>query len=477
MVLRSKPMSRRTLLRGAGVALALPGLEAMAPRTSHAGSGGSPVRLLAYYVPNGMVMSSWTPPDVPIAHPIDVPTGLECDANRYPSWPEPGARPLTELSTILEPLAPVQDRCLVLTGLDNAVACGGGHAVGTMSFLTGRAEDGNIGPSVDQIAAAEIGSETLFRSLEAGVEGMYTSEGRPSSHGGREISWSGPGTPMAKETDPAALFDRVFMGFSPEPDLVAERRRRYRLSVIDFVLDDANALRDRLGRDDRQKVAEYLDGIRDLERRLEQPPGACEIPEPPVADAAYPERIRTLLDLLALAFQCDLTRIATFMQGESWDGRKYSFLGGELDWSGECRDSNAFPTEDRCWSHHIALSHNRRQAPFRALYEKVNVFSVENLAYLAQRLDAMDEGDGTTVLDNTMLFFSSEIGDGEDHTHLDLPIVLVGGGGGTIAGGRHMVYAQGTPRSRLFVSMLNALGVEVNTFGVDGDGPLSGLDG
>jgi hypothetical protein len=446
----SKPweLSRRTFLRGAGTLLALPVLEAMVPSVARAQAGGMPAprRLVTFFVPNGMYMPEW-----------------------YPATSGEGYA----LSPLLSPLAAFQSDFLVLSGLGN-VPCNTsnvdvGHVASTSGFLTSSSVwDGPLrnGVSVDQVAASQLKQYTRFPSLELGTKSgtSYVLH--------NNISWGTHSTPMPKETRPDILFDRLFGGLNPsESAQVIEARRRRRLSVLDYVKEDTSRLQQRLGRDDRQRVEEYLTGVRELELRVQQTRTLqCSAGTRPVNPTDVRQQVRLLLDMMVLAFQCDLTRVASFMYGEAVDESSYNFLS--------VMDGNrAVPVSQ---GHHT-LSHDIAPGSLsQRMYSAICKWEVEQFAYLLSKMKAVQEPDGT-LLDNSVVLFGSGIGESNLHDSWNLPVVLAGRGGGRIRPGRHVVYKNyntltpGVPISKLYVSMLNAVGVSTTKFGVDGDSPVPNL--
>ena len=269
------------------------------------------------------------------------------------------------------------------------------------------------------------------------------------------ITWAGPTTPMAKEVDPRLVFDRLFAGGTPgETDEQIARRNRYRKSILDFVSEDTRSLQARLGQADRQKLDEYLEGVRTLARRIAATPtdASCVPGEVPVATSNRQEIAQQMADLMVLAFQCDLTRVQTFMLGNGFTNVAYHFLGvGE--------------------GHH-ELSHHREDSAYIEHLKVIDRWEVEQFAYLVERLDSVPEGDGT-LLDNCLVMFGSELSDGNRHHHINLPVVLAGSGGGQFRTGRH-VYFRGAggefPIADLYLTMLENVGVHLETFGVNLDG-------
>ena len=442
-------LSRRTVLRGLGTALALPWLEAMGQLTAWAGDSAgrrvAPNRLAFLYVPNGKDMPNWTP----------AATGQ-----------------LNELPSILSALAPVKNEVLVLTGLaaDKARAHGDGggdHARAMAAFLTGvqpRKTDGNdirAGTSVDQLAAQRIGDQTRLASLEIGCEPAAMAGACDSGYScvySSAISWKNPTQPLPKEINPQLVFDRLF-GRHSSAD--AARREAARKSVLDFIRDDSRTLLARVGAGDRQKLDEYFTAIREVELRMERarrlpaapvPPGASA--PPPGIPASHAEHLRLMCDLLVLAFQTDSTRIATFVFANEASNRSYPELGVNE-------------------GHHEISHHGRDPEKIRKVRE-INKFHVAQLAYLIQRLKSVREGDGT-LLDHCMLVYGSGNSDGDRHNHDDLPILVAGGGGGTIKTGRHVRLPGETPITNLWASLLERMDVRVPFIG-DSTGQLGALN-
>ena len=446
-----KPLwiSRRTALKGLGACIALPWLEAMLPRAAfgEAAKAAAPLRMAFIYVPNGKNMAMWTPKDEGAGY---------------------------ELTPTLEPLRAFKDDFMVLTGLtaDKARPHGDGpgdHARAMSAWLTGRqarktdGADIRIGISADQVAAQAVGQATRFPSLEIGCEGGKNAGNCDSGYScaySSNLSWRGEATPMSKEINPKLLFDRLF-GAGPKGDDAAARRDRYKQSVLDFVAEDAKSLQSTLGANDQRKLDEYLTGVRELELRIAKAPPAIEtdgvkMDRPSGIPRDYKDHNRLMADLLALAFQTDLTRIATFVFANDGSNRSY-------------KDDLSFGE-----GHHD-LSHHQGNKEKLEKIQKINAFHISNLAYLLEKLKAVKEGDGA-LLDNCMIVYGSGISDGNRHNHDDLPILLAGKAGGTIKPGRHVRHPKETPLTNLYVSMLNRMGVNVDSFG-DSKGPLDGLDG
>lgn len=435
-------LSRRAFLGGASATLALPFLESVLPRGLARAQAAPPARFLGYYFPCGIRMEHWTPKNQGTGY---------------------------DLPVILAPLMPIQSKVSVLSGLANKPAKPDGpgdHASGTGAFLTCahpyKTEGADIknGISLDQRLAEALGGDTSLRSLQLGMDGGSSAGGCDSGYScayARNVSWSGPATPMPKQVDPAIVFDRLFAGFDPAATREqVERRLRQNKSLLDFMLDDASALDAKLGTSDRKKLDEYMTGVRELELRMataaEGP--TCEPGERPKTDLAYPDKVKVMSDLMVLAFQCDLTRFTTFMLGNAGSNRTYDFIG--------------------VTGAHHELSHHAKDPGKLDALTKIDTWEVEQFVYLLQRLDAIDEG-GSTLLDHTVVFFSSEIEDGDSHAHVNMPILLAGGGALSLMPGRHLVHANQPSVGRLFVSILQTFGLSDARFGDDGESPLAGL--
>jgi hypothetical protein len=446
-------LSRRTVLRGLGTAIALPWLEAMGPLVSwgavgepgrvSAPSGAKPApnRLAFLYVPNGKNMADWTPK-------------------------KEGAG--FDLPAILEPLRPVKDDFLVLTGLtaDKARPNGDGpgdHARALAAFLTGvqpRKTDGTdirAGTSVDQVAAARIGDRTRLPSLEIGAEQGAMAGNCDSGYScvySSTMSWKSATQPLPKEVNPKLVFERLFGG----SDANRAKRELERRSILDFVREDSKELAHKLGVGDRRKLDEYFGAIRDVEQRIERaaklpPIKAPDAKKPAGIPASYQEHLHLMCDLLVLAFQADVTRVCTFVLANEGSNRPYAFIGVPEG--------------------HHDLSHHGNDAKKKAKIRDINKFHVSQLAYLLTRLKSIKEGDGT-LLDHCMIAYGSANSDGNRHNHDDLPVLLAGRGCGTIKPGRHVRYAKDTPLTNLWVALLDRVNVKVAKLG-DSTGSLKGL--
>jgi hypothetical protein len=459
--MKTSSISRRTALKGLGVSLALPWLEAMRPLRSFAAASplASPVRMAVLYMPNGVRPDAWTPQ---------------------------GAGSAFELSPILQPLSPFKDDLLVLTQLWNrATDTGDGHYVKTGGFLTGTTITRTTGSdlrsgaiSMDQIAAQRIGHLTPLPSLELGTEppatGVDTIVGYTQLYGAH-ISWSQPTVPLAKEINPKAVFDRLFRSKTAGRAAEAAKDR----SVVDLVLSESKRLQQRLGREDRLKLDEYFESVRSVEKRIEWDARRQNetVRSDPLAEKAiaalgaridayndparvserrgnHTEQVRLMMDLMALAFWTDSTRICTFMFGNAVSGRNFSFLEGV---SG---------------GHH-QISHHQNNAEKLKEYEHINRWHIEQYAYLLEKLSHICEGEHS-LLDQSMILFGAGMRDGNAHDPRNLPIVLAGKAGGTLATGRHLIYDKGTPLANLYQGMLQRMGTPVERFS-DSTGELAGL--
>jgi hypothetical protein len=430
-------------------------LKTLAGRT-----GKSPVRMAVLYMPNGVNPHAWTPKGV----------GSEF-----------------ELSPVLEPLRRVKDKILVLTQLMNAATdTGDGHYVKTAAFLTGTTITRTTGSdlrcgavSMDQVAAKHIGNLTPLPSLELGIEpvttGVDTNVGYTRLYGAH-ISWSTPTTPVAKEINPQLAFDRLFRGPTNDGQPNAPDR-----SVVDLVMEDAKRLNSKVGKADQAKVNEYLEAVRAVERRIQfdakrktdeystDPLVRIEIDKLGArikdfyADPArasersgdHTEHVRLMLDLMVLAFWSDSTRISTFMFGNAVSGKNFSFLEGVKG------------------AHH-EMSHHENKEDKLEQYKLINIWHLAQTAYLLEKMESIKEGEAT-LLDNSMILFGAGMRDGNAHDPHNLPLVLAGWGGGTIASGRHLVYAKNTPLCNLYQSMLARVGAPVEQFS-DSTGELRGLN-
>jgi len=437
------PLSRRTFLRGSGVAVGLPLLEAMMPGSAMgAPAGGPPKRAAFLYVPNGIVHDAWKP----------VSTGSDY-----------------ELPYSLEPLREVKSDVTVLTGMSQipyGQKGGVGHARPTAALLTGAVankEKIEAGKSVDQVIADKIGTDTKLKSLELSIAGSTMNgrcDGDFSCAYSSMISYRNATSPMPTDNNPASVFKRLF-GEVSKTATPAEQSRQAKLrqSVLDSVLEDARRLHRTLGKTDQRKLDEYLYSVRQLERRIQHAsmlPNEGETPNlqvPQGKPADYGEHVRLMGDLITLAFQTNSTRVCTFMLGTAAGGQTYPMLG--------IREG------------HHDLSHQITDPDARAKLRKIDRYNVSLYAYLVQRLKSVADGE-STLLDNTIVFYGSGLGNGGAHTPFDLPVLLAGRGAGALRAGQHVKLPLDTPLNNLWLTVLNAMEAPAKSFG-DSTGLLDGL--
>jgi hypothetical protein len=438
MILSRKHLSRRTFLRGAGALVGLPFLDAMVPAMGFAQTAKPkpPVRLGFVYVPNGMVMPSWTP-----------------------------AKQGTDFAftPILKPLEPYRDQTLVLSHLmdynANALGDGGGdHARAAASFLTGAhpretGSDIRAGVSADQIAAAAVGKETRFASLELGLEDhrvVGLCDGSYSCAYTSCVSWKTPTTPLPPVPNPKHLFERLYGSAEGKADPAdVARKNRYRQSILDGATEETRRLQSDLGPADQRKLDEYLTSVREVEKGIQSAlrAGPTQRPagEPPSGIPADPtEHARLMYDLLALAFQSDQTRVATMMVGRESSIRSYDHLGLSE-------------------SHH-QLSHHKNDPATLAKLVKIQTYHMELFAKFVGRLRATQDGDGT-LLDRCLILYGAGIADSNRHTHDKLPVLVVGTGNGSLKSGRHVDYGKDTPVTNLLLALLDPVGVRPGRLG------------
>ncbi len=434
-------ISRRTLLRGVGVSLALPALQIMRPEVALASEAGkAPVRLAWIFFPNGTNAASW------------LPSGSGKD------W---------ELSPSLAPLANQRDDFNVLRGLAqvNAQSLGDGpgdHARSAAAFLTGahpyKTDGSKIknGRSVDQIAADGYGQATRLASLELGTEAGRDAGSCDSGYScaySNNISWRGESLPTGKEIKPQIAFRRLFG--SEGLKQLSEEEKKMQRSILDFVVDQRNHLNRISGVEDQRKLDEYFTSIREIETRMSRFQAPVELPagtaEPSEKPADATEHIRLMYDLMVLAFQTDTTRIASFMLGNEGSNR-------------------TFPMIDVKDGHH-ALSHHENNKSKIADIAKIDTYYTEQFAYFLSKLRGVKDSDGSTLLDNSLIVYGGCISDGNRHDHHDLPVLLAGKGGRNLETGRLLEYAKFTPMNNLYSTMLEYIGMDDIVFG-DGTGRL-----
>jgi hypothetical protein len=443
------------MLKGLGASIALPFLQAMVPPgTNIYNVPKKPVRFAFLYVPNGVNPDMWTPAQF----------GREF-----------------ELSPILQPLANVKNDILVLNELVNKYSIfpgADGHYAKTANIMTSlpiyKTTGDNIdcgGISVDQLIAKHRGHETIFDSLQYGMEqinpGIDVNVGFTRLYG-CNISWKSPSMPCSKEIEPRMAFDRLFRSFLPD---VKQKNQAWKKSVLDLVKEDADALQRQLGRADQDKLEEYLESIRSVELRIGNeekikafkhhitPQIQKELVELNIRiDEAdmhlgidITEKTRQMLDIMALAFWSDATRVSTFMFGNSVSNRNFSFLDGVKG------------------SHH-QISHHQNNPDVMEQYKKINQWHIGQYAYFLEKLKSYPEGEGT-VLDNSMIVYSSELRDGNRHSPYNIPLVVGGKGGGMLKTGQNLIFEKNTPLSNLYLSLMRILDVPLECF-ADSTGEL-----
>jgi hypothetical protein len=439
MRITRKPLDRRTLLRGLGSAMALPLLEAMVPGAGAAQPPLRPKRLQTLYSPNGMTMQEWRPTQ----------TGRDFT-----------------LSPTLQPLAPFRDHLTVFTGLASNQAIGpGGHGRSCPSFLTGvrprptEGSDLSCGISVDQVVAQHYAEDTQFASLELGID-------PPSLLGSCDInysctytntlSWSDATTALPVTVNPRDVFELLF-GDDDTLDAggrLAQLKRR--TSILDFVRADATRLSGQLGSNDRRKLDQYLESVRDIERRIQK--AARQDPDIRIAGLARPagipedfaEHVHLMIDLQVLAMQADLTRVGTFMIGRELSNRTYPEIGVAE-------------------AHHM-LSHHDNDPAKLAKLALINRLHMQHFAYYLERMSGTSDGEGS-LLDSTLVLIGAAFGDSNTHDNLDLPIIVAGGG---LPGGQLVAVPKLTPLSNLHLTLLHRLGIERDSFG-ESSGVVTGV--
>jgi hypothetical protein len=432
MIVTKRAIERRTFLRGAGAALALPLLDAMVPAaTAMAQTPARPIRRLGFvYIPHGVIMAQWTP--------AAVGTGFE-------------------FTPILKPLEAFRDSLVVVSNLTRAEA-NSNHAVSSACWLTGVSPKRTDGPdfragvSIDQVVARQIGQDTTFPSLELATEDFSGLLGACdpgySCAYMNTLNWQTPTTPLPMEMNPRAVFERMFGGGSTAGERLA--RMRTDRSLLDFVAEDLKHLEAGLGARDRGRLDEYLTHIREIERRIsraeQQAHAQPDLPRAPVGiPESYAEHVALMFDLLALAYEADLTRVFTFMMAREVSQRTYPEIG---------------VTEP----HHSISHHGNRPAAIEG-HAKVNAYHLGMFAKFLDRLRSTPDGDGS-LLDHSIVVYGSGMSDGNGHTGSPLPHVVAGGGAGQVRGNRHVSTRPGTPMANLLLAVAQKFGVEMDRFGV-----------
>ncbi len=447
MIITGTHLPRRTFLRGLGASIALPMLDAMTPALAKAAPAAGPKRLVFTYVPNGVSMAGWTPQ---------------------------GAGANFALSPVLKPLAAFREDMLVLTGLAqrNGMALGDGpgdHARAAASYLTGvhpkktAGADIRNGISADQIVAQALARETRFASIELGCDDSRTVGNCDSGYScayTNSLAWRSESSPMPPETNPRLVFERLFGADAHLDPATRERRLLHRRSILDLVGERTKQLTGTLGASDRRKVDEYLHAVREIERQIEVAESDMRdlrpgIDKPTGIPVAFADYVKLMYDLQVVAFQTDLTRVVTMMVGREGSMRTYPEIG--------------VPDP------HHPLTHHRNNAEWMARVEQINVFHAELFAYFVGKLKATPEGD-SNLLERSMVVYGSGLSDGNRHTHDDLPVLVMGQGGGLLRTGRHVVYDKDTPMNNLFLTLMDGMGVKTDALG-DSTGQLDYLTG
>jgi hypothetical protein len=441
MILTKKALPRRTFLKGAQAALALPLLDAMIPAaTAWAQTPARPVRRLGVvYIPMGCDHSRWTPP---------------------------AQEKLTELSPILHPFEPIKDQVTVITNLRLQNSYPGTHDTANSGFLSAafakhtESSDYHLGTTMDQVAAKQMGRETQLPSLELSMDlnplAGVCNNGYACVYENC-LSWSSPTTPLPSEAHPRIVFERLFgEGGSAE---VRQAALRGRASLLDSFSDDIARLKQRVGAPDRVRVDQYLDSVREIERQIQRAEAGAmdntmpDLDRPVGVPAAFEEHARLMFDLQLLAFQADITRIITFQLTRELSNRTYPEIGV------------ADP--------HHPISHHGNDPEKVAKIAKINTFHASIFSAFLQKMKATPDGDGS-LLDHTVYLYGSGMGNPSLHDHENLPVVVAGGSACGLKGGRHITYEKGTPLANLHLTLLDKVGVRLDSFG-DSDGKIDTL--
>lgn len=431
MILTKKALQRRTFLRGAGVSLGLPLLDAMVPAaTALAKTPAKPIRRLGYvFMPMGADMSRWTPE---------------------------GEQLGKKLPPILQSLSPVKDKVSVVSNMELANAYPGSHATSNSAFLScakakvTESTDYYLGTTADQIAAQHIGRNTQLPSLEVAMDLLNVVGQCDNGYAcvyQNNLSWSSPTTPLPAEAHPRIVFEMLFGEGGSRKERQAALQKR--ASLLDWVRDDMQALQKELGPADRTRVSEYLESVREVERRIQAAETQAKDNEFPDLDrplgvpAEFAEHARLMFDLQLLALQTDVTRVTTFQLARETSNRTYPEIG--------------VPNP------HHPLSHHGNDPGKVKLMSKINEFHVSLFAEFLEKLDNTPDGNGS-LLDHSLYLYGSGIGDPNLHDHSNLPTLVAGGAAGKMRGGRHIQYAQPTPLANLHLSLLNKVGVPLDNF-------------
>jgi len=444
--------SRRSFLRGFGAAVSLPALEAFRPLMAATTAGraiattasGAPLRMAYLYIPNGVNVPKWRPSGSGASYKMGETFG-EMEKHR--------------------------DDFQIFTGFEqkNATAGADGagdHARGTAAFLTSArprktaGSDIQLGISIDQVAANAVAEETRLASLELSTDGVRKSGNCDSGYSCAyqfNLSWRSEDQPMTPEANPRAVFERLFgAGSSKERNKSLGQRLASKKSVLDFIESDAKALHRHLGRTDRQKLDEYLTGVREIEKQIEQAeslgiPVDPGVPAPGGKPESYKDHLRMMFDMMVLAFKTDSTRVSSFLMAHDGSNRSFGDIG--------VNDG------------HHNISHHRGSEENLEKIAKIDQFYLEQLSYFLEKMKTTEDVDGKSLLHNSMIVYGGCISDGDRHNHDDLPIILAGHGGGAFKPGRHVDLGEDVPLSNLYLRMLHEFGVDEKRFG-DSTGSL-----
>lgn len=454
--MKSPRVSRRSFLQSAGFLLGLPVFESLLPKVSAAASlakgpglsaAGDPLRMAFVYVPNGVIGNRWSPR---------------------------GAGAEFELNETMQPIADFKQDFQVVSGLEHqngrAGGDGGGdHARATATILTGARPkktaglDIRAGVSVDQIAARQLDGQTRFSSLELSCDGVRQSGSCDSGYSCAyqfNLSWRSENQPIAPESNPRMVFERLFGNdLRRSGGAAAERAKARERSLLDFLMEDASSLHAQLGKGDQHKLDEYLTGVREIEKRIQLAekfgyPQAPNMSVPTGIPQKYSDHIKLMFDMLALAFQTDSTRVATFLMAHDGSNRNFTEIGVS--------------------SGHHELSHHQEDAAKIAQIAKIDRFYMEQFAYFLGRLKDTKEASGRSLLDNSMIVYCSGLSDANHHSHDNLPVIVAGHGGGTLGAGKHLSVSQPLPMTNLYMSLLDRMGVKADRVG-DSTGLLAGV--
>jgi len=442
MMITKKALPRRTFLRGMGATIALPLLDAMVPpMTALAKTAAAPVRRLGFiYMPMGCDITRWTP--------------VSTDGT------------LKLLSPTLKSLEPFVDQLTVISNMELKNAYPGTHATSNAAFLSAakakwtESTDYYLGTTADQIAAQQIGRESVLPSLELSMDLLQTVGQCDNGYAcvyQNNLSWSSPTTPLPSEAHPRIVFERLFGEGGSSADRRAALKRR--ASLIDWVRDDISRLQNTLGADDRRRVGQYLDSIREVERRIQKAEGDADgdhlpdLDRPVGVPTSYAEHAKLMFDLQALAMQGDVTRVITFQLARETSTRTYPEIGVS--------------------DPHHPLTHHGNNPEKIARMAKINAFHVSLFAYYIDKLKSTPDGDGT-LLDHSVVLYGSGMGNPNVHDHVNLPVIVAGGGAGRMKGGRHISYAEPTPLANLHLTLLEKVGVRLDTF-ADSQGTINEL--